>query len=535
MPLSDTLTALVGTTEELSAIQICQELLRYCSEGNNYLEQIKGSGLGTDNLRNIVELLVARCHARMYPVDISNGEELVEEIKRIIEDRPFKSLNDRTKEDVAVAYAMAISLDQMYGTRWVSQLVEIYGKVEFEVNRNDVFPKSPPFYAAFARQLYGSARLTPSPEKRSGLGLRPERIALHESKIFRLTLNTQLCAHQFEIKTFTIPVLRGDGSTGYEEEESPWPRLATGLLNLWKELDWDRGKNRNNCEVIRNVGPRMANGKNCFSDEKLPPREIQKKRTLALLQKCDEMKIDVLVLPELCFDADLQDELVRMAVQPGQLGRYPSIVVLGSSHRCQGEGDGCSQKNLLKLVIRSRDSEGVVIDHSKFNPLTNFKDKKNGTVRDEQLDDTVTMIKMVVGEHFSLVPLICKDFLHEKISEIWPVMQPALILVPALSLVSGPFFDAARAAATSRIATVVADNGLDCTGAGQGDSSKKFAIFGLYGNDATGQSGVAFEENLTSQQKMPVIFCLKWNAEHLEPESAKGIHPCTVRMVPITQ
>ena len=174
-----------------------------------------------------------------------------------------------------------------------------------------------------------------------------------------------------------------------------------------------------------------------------------------------------------------------------------------------------------------------MVDHYKFNPLTDFND--NGSIRHEQLDDTRNMITMVVGEHFSIVPLICKDFLHTNISEIWPVMEPSLILVPALSLVSGPFFDAARTAATSRIATVIADNGFDSESSVTEGSLKNFAVFGLLGNDATGQTGIACEAKLDSQQKMPVLFCLTWHAESSSPPKAAEGPPCTVRSVPITQ
>jgi hypothetical protein len=408
--------------------------------------------------------------------------------------------------------------------------VEIHGKEEFEVKVNEVFPKSPPFFEAFARRLYGSARLTPKANKRTGFELRPERIALHQSTQFQITVDTRLRNHQLETKTLTIPVSQKEKPKTSESNQSPWPRLATGLLNLWQELDWDRDQNRINCDVIRNVSPRKASGENCFCDTGLSSREIQLKRSLALLKKCNEMEIDVLVLPELCFDPELQDSMVETAIKK-ETGKYPSILVLGSSHRCQGSGDDCKQRNLLKLVIRHPEAEAVVVDHYKFNPLTDFDDK--GTIRHEQLDDTKNMITMVVGEHFSIVPLICKDFLHTRISELWPVMEPSLILVPALSVVSGPFFDAARTAATSRIATVIADNGFDSESSVAVRSAKNFAVFGLCGNDATGQTGIACEAKLTSQPKMPVLFCLTWHAEAPNQNALEG-PPCTVQGVPIT-
>ena len=532
MPLSERLSQLTKTTADLSAIQICQELLRYCNEQHDILEKLKGAGLKRNSLPETVYQLVRRCQEPKYPVDVSNGPVLSQAIQEIINNEPFRYLNDPTQEDVATAYAMAIALDQIYGSRWVRELVEIHGKEEFEVNVNEVFPKSPPFFEAFARQLYGSARLTPKASKRTGFELRPERIALHQSKHFHITVNTRLRTHQLETKTLTIPMSQKEEPKASESNRSPWPRLATGLLNLWQELEWDRVQNRYDSDVIRNVSPRKARGENCFCDTGLNSSEIQLKRSLALLKKCNEMEIDVLVLPELCFDPGLQDSMVESA-KKNEMGKYPSILVLGSSHRCEGKGDDYKQKNLLKLVIRHPKAEAVVVDHYKFNPLTDFND--NGSIRHEQLDDTRNMITMVVGEHFSIVPLICKDFLHTNISEIWPVMEPSLILVPALSLVSGPFFDAARTAATSRIATVIADNGFDSESSVTEGSLKNFAVFGLLGNDATGQTGIACEANLDSQQKMPVLFCLTWHAESSSPPKAAEGPPCTVRSVPITQ
>ena len=532
MPLSERLSQLTKTTADLSAIQICQELLRYCNEQHDILEKLKGAGLKRNSLPETVYQLVRRCQEPKYPVDVSNGPVLSQAIQEIINNEPFRYLNDPTQEDVATAYAMAIALDQIYGSRWVRELVEIHGKEEFEVNVNEVFPKSPPFFEAFARQLYGSARLTPKASKRTGFELRPERIALHQSKHFHITVNTRLRTHQLETKTLTIPMSQKEEPKASESNRSPWPRLATGLLNLWQELEWDRVQNRYDSDVIRNVSPRKARGENCFCDTGLNSSEIQLKRSLALLKKCNEMEIDVLVLPELCFDPGLQDSMVESA-KKNEMGKYPSILVLGSSHRCEGKGDDYKQKNLLKLVIRHPKAEAVVVDHYKFNPLTDFND--NGSIRHEQLDDTRNMITMVVGEHFSIVPLICKDFLHTNISEIWPVMEPSLILVPALSLVSGPFFDAARTAATSRIATVIADNGFDSESSVTEGSLKNFAVFGLLGNDATGQTGIACEAKLDSQQKMPVLFCLTWHAESSSPPKAAEGPPCTVRSVPITQ
>jgi hypothetical protein len=65
-------------------------------------------------------------------------------------------------------------------------------------------------------------------------------------------------------------------------------------------------------------------------------------------------------------------------------------------------------------------------------------------------------------------------------------------------------------------------------------SAKNFAVFGLCGIEATDQTGIACEAKLTSQPKMPVLFCLNWHAEAPNPQTAEEWPPCTVRGVPIT-
>jgi hypothetical protein len=297
--------------------------------------------------------------------------------------------------------------------------------------------------------------------------------------------------------------------------KSGWPTLATGLMNHKCEMNGQVVETEDG-KYIRNFHPMKVNNES--SDIEIGNDDnAQLLRFKTIMTLANDKKVDVLVLPECCFDANTQDQ-VNLLFSSGEFNsHYASVVVIGSSHVCTGGHSNSTpvkQRNRLRLFVKSSGGLWDAFDHFKFNPARGIKLNKNDQeVVDEQLDDTEKILNIICGrDKWSVMPLVCKDFLDTDLAGLWSILRPTLILVSAYSAISGPFETAGVAAASARPLVVVADNGISdddlMTGVDHSTNrhwrKKCFAMFVIPAGES-GNTGCFSEQPFTTIPKFPQL------------------------------
>ena len=532
----------LGNDEDATCVDVIRVLFQFidANENSDVFEHVTSSAWPAnaieESTKTIQSSLVSH-EASDHPIDAYEGMLIataIIEISKVIESETPNAQHCA----VAFAFAAARALDHVYANQWIKQFRISRESDRFTVENGDVFPVALRFSEQVFRRRYGNVRLATAPERRSLSHRQLKHVALLKTNDFKIVVDTRLYGNVADVQSrqlhHLMEMTREDGEENATDRSASdagtrpeWPQIATGLLNHWDEMHWEEVSINGNW-VIQKVAPRKADDR--FSAAELRAEsntgweDIQYRRCVRLLELSIQEAIDVLVLPELCVTDAIQERLLKFIDEDSRRSNFPAIIVLGSAHVCRNDSGSLQQENRLLMIIRSENSKALVVEHRKFNPLTQFKSSRtvdadgNLVLLDEQLDNTVNQITVVTGEWCSITPLICKDFLHTDIQSLWPNLMPSLILVPALSATTGPFVDDVRsAAAHARAITVVADNGIrnDCIGC----EGKKFATFGLIGENMRGAAGVAhepvFQEQLPS---LPSLLVLRWATDDGDPE-----------------
>lgn len=129
----------------------------------------------------------------------------------------------------------------------------------------------------------------------------------------------------------------------------------------------------------------------------------------------------VVVLPEVCLDAETFDELVHW-VRARAVGF--DVVVCGSCHieeRATGR-----RLNRAAIVF----GDGTVDYHEKLNPYDELID---GVPHVEDIDTSAQALRVFHGSHWSFATVICKDLLGRLVPELLRPLRVSLLAVPACS------------------------------------------------------------------------------------------------------
>jgi hypothetical protein len=539
---------------EGSVLDVIYILLRFCSENENFLPALKEMRWTRALLENAVENFKECLH---FDVRARTGENInlrsrisehnaSDVVRNLIETRSnIVKLWPENQDERAIAFAKtaAKAIDEVYNDTWIALMRNNYGMI-FDVHTIGLVPILNSFPEEQLRSfLTKERRLVPTLATLEGDKIAVRHISLTPTTSVKITFDTSAAGNHLDLSMSSV--WSADNSGEYDEStqnKKPvatfgrWPLLATGLMNRACEIDYSE-VTESGSRFIRDLWP-----KNIASDlEK--SRGDQLERFHKLMDLSRDNHVDVLVLPELCFDGFTQSQISNLFLD-GRFKDHPaSVVVIGSSHictPCESKSGRINQVNRLRIFIKIASGKWLSTDHHKFNPSLDMKSKEyeqnHGRV-DEQLDGIHECIKIICGCSWSVVPLICKDFLSPKLDVLWPTIRPTMILVPAYSPISGAFTNAAIKAASCRSIVVVSDNGLCEKKYGGGlncnrgadrpkcglpvldnsenrdqpsieDREKFFAIFGVYGADATGRVAVKHDAGFEGSPELPQLICL---------------------------
>ena len=430
-PLRHLLDAHSLASSSTSALDVIEVLLRQVRENSSLIRSLYHEVGGKALVGKLQDLFYSAISSdKLEPSDVQG---LCATLTSVADSHA------RTEStDFYVIWAAARAMDQYFHSRWIdcfttridkgSTLVVRSGQV-FPIVRSRVHTKA---------ELFGGINSNPDnltfdPTRLSGVGL------LHgEGSVeFDFTLR------DLEIGSLFRDVV---------------PVCATGLLNCRQELKYECLSDGNGQYYCYQVAPKKAdtcNSAECLTQAWQDWRDVQFERVTKLIETANREGVEVLVLPELCVDDQLQQRVIYYL----QSHPCPAVVVAGSAHLYSNQAGTAKQSNRLQLTVRQQ-----VFEYFKFCPLERYE----GSYQDQpvQMDELLSPIQMhfrvLVAEQWSIMPLICKDFLHDAASAVIGQVRPAQVLVPALSLKSDPFAGRGASVTTNaQTILVVADNGID--------------------------------------------------------------------------
>ncbi|BCN48397.1 hypothetical protein RE9416_16980 [Prescottella equi] len=209
------------------------------------------------------------------------------------------------------------------------------------------------------------------------------------------------------------------------------------------------------------------------------------------LEYCESNSIDILALPELAATEE-SDLIVRRAFEaPDRRDcRHPSIVIAGSRHA------RIKDKQVNRLTIAYRPHSHLVY-HDKVGRFVvggsecyTARGLVPNSAGDEDIDRG-NSIRIHAGIEWSMIPLICADFLDQQVIHAAAALHPRLVIVSAMSQKTSDFEDSAGTVISACQSTVVVVNGPvdwrpDDSREPLADAeSSTVAVFGLPLNDPT--------------------------------------------------
>ena len=310
--------------------------------------------------------------------------------------------------EVIRAFALAIGLDLAAGKR----LALAFRNRETSLSPNDAIPVSrPPL-----KEIFGSD-LSPHPHHSSDA---PDRI-------HHLTLVPQnLGATQL-----VLDALNADQSCPLISFQHQV--LATGVPNRSEDEFQMEVHEENGTSFLVLYAPSDA--------------ERQRDLLLGILRRAAAEGVTILVLPELCIDAETLEVVVEeFRRSPGSL----NLLVIGSHH--VREPGGALRNECVAVLRGSR----RLLRHRKFSPYI-WRDREKGEIR-EGIAAGPRSLTIFLSDHWSFTLLVCKDLLDPKVRHLLEDAGVSLVLVPALTPKIGQFETYTAALAHANQAIVVVAN-----------------------------------------------------------------------------
>jgi hypothetical protein len=156
--------------------------------------------------------------------------------------------------------------------------------------------------------------------------------------------------------------------------------------------------------------------------------------------------VSILVFPELCVDRPGAEEVFNHVAG---LKNRPALVIIGSHHWF----DGNHRLNTC-IAIRSG-SPPFQLRHDKMARYTHYE---NGQSWQEDIHPGA-MIRVYVSTDWSVILLICRDFLDTSARKMVETLRPTFLCLPSFATTTDPFVNPAGAITTTTQTVVVFANG----------------------------------------------------------------------------
>lgn len=246
--------------------------------------------------------------------------------------------------------------------------------------------------------------------------------------------------------------------------------LGVGVLNATRdELTWDKD---DAAAQFRDVRPRD------------PAAQVAAMCRVATRAAAEGVR--VLVFPELCIDRTGADEVFRHVAG---LSAPPALVVIGSHHW----SDGTVRRNTCTAY---RSGTARPLNHHKIAP---FSFREGGITFREDITPG-DMVRVYVATDWSLVLLVCRDFLDTALRQLVESLRPTFLCVPSFSQ-TPPFVEFVGAVTASAQTVVVFANGPV-------PADRVTAVFGVPRVPQKPGSGAALARQDVMPEPLPPLPCL---------------------------
>jgi predicted amidohydrolase len=379
-------------------LELATELLRFGRAERAAYDRIRNRPANV----HLFNALVIRAERLFQQV---GGERLTSGIRRAL----IQLLQELPAPEVIQAFALAVGLDLAVGKR----LALGFRNREILLSPHDAIPVSrPPL-----KEIFG-ADLSPHPHHSSEAPDRIRHLALVPEDLgaMRLVLDTRDADQSCPLIDLQHQV------------------LATGVPN--------RSEDEFQMEIQEENGA-------CFLFLYAPADSgRQRDRLLCIVRRAAAAGVTVLVLPELCTDAETLGAVVEeLRKSPGTL----RLLVIGSHHVREPGG---ALRNECVAVLQGSPR---LLRHRKFSPYV-LRDREKGDVR-EGIASGPRSLTVFLSDHWSFTLLVCKDLLDPSVRHLLEDLGVSLVLVPALTPKTAQFQTYTAALAhTNQALVVVANN-----------------------------------------------------------------------------
>lgn len=198
------------------------------------------------------------------------------------------------------------------------------------------------------------------------------------------------------------------------------------------------------------------------------------------VEYCKNNQVEILALPELSSTEGVEEAARKaMNISWRQAGEapsrpFPSVVVAGSRHMTI---DG---KKVNRQTIWYR---GVNVHHDKVGRFVMGAKEKHEDGRivyndsGEEAIDRGDSIRIHAGISWSMIPLICADFLEEGVVNAVKAVRPRLVVVSSMSQKTADFENTAAGVIAAAQSTVIVANGPVEWNRGNEDASTRASDF----------------------------------------------------------
>lgn len=254
-------------------------------------------------------------------------------------------------------------------------------------------------------------------------------------------------------------------------------RLGVGVLNATTaELTWE--EDTTPPARFRDVRPRPD----------IRGAQVVAMCRVATLAAAEGVRL--LVFPELCIDRLGAEEVFNHVAG---LSNRPALVVIGSYHWL--DGDGTARRNTC-VAIRSG-TPPTRLEHHKIAPFSYPAGEH--TFREDIRPGGV--VRVFVGTGWSVVLLICRDFLDTPVRQLVEALRPTFLCVPSFSSTTTPFFGPVEAVTSSAQTVAVFANGPV-------PSDRVVAVFGVPRTRDNRDAGSSLAREHVVPEPLPALPCL---------------------------
>jgi hypothetical protein len=396
------------------AVEMVRLALLFARDHDNAFELALGDDAVLARCSDLKRAITALLTERPLTLDLSDAVRaaVVTEMKKATDGAAPGG--DREMHEAFAAHATATVLEECFGFGFHDHLAAHGSRV---LGPDDLIPFCSPFSAKGGRfrGAYGKNRLTPNPTSIGAKG--PEQLTR-----VRLAPRVPHAANLHWVPRWDVL-----------DDLQPESLICAILPGSYSELHQPEGEERNGMRYFFGVAPSN-------------PAE-RTAAALKLVGDADRAGAHVIVLPEVCLTRDGVEQVASWVERSAE---NICVAVCGSCH-----DDSEDVRRNFTVIASPRESSSYErVRQSKIVPFV----RRTGPDAHEDIRHGERSLHLISGRDWSLLALICMDFIDEKIEAFAQAVRATLVLVPACTATTGVFASTASTLATRAQAHVVIAN-----------------------------------------------------------------------------